>query len=39
MKLPTIIYASLWYLILESESFGWFVCGILTVLIMQLSFD
>ena len=35
---PTIIYASIWYILSESENAIWFACGGLTVLVLQLVF-
>lgn len=35
---PTIIYASIWYLLTESENAVWFACGVVFTLVLQLVF-
>lgn len=35
---PTIIYASIWYILSESENVAWFACGVIFTLVLQLVF-
>ena len=35
---PIIIYASIWYLLIESENTAWFACGVVFTLVLQLVF-
>lgn len=35
---PSIIYASIWYILSESENAAWFACGVIFTLVLQLVF-
>lgn len=35
---PAIVYASIWYLLTESENAAWFACGVVFTLVLQLVF-